>query len=220
MVHLKLDNMDIIRHDKASLKELPSRFRGHMCNSLPGFKSTCLIGTVNNQGIENLAVFSQLIHVGSNPAMMGLLFRPHTVRRDTLENIRSTNQFTINHIHASFVAQAHQTAAKYEASESEFDAVNLTPEYTETIKAPYVQESQIKIGLSLCEEVTVQSNQTILVVGAVEEIRFPAHIQESDGYLDLVKSGTVAGTNSDAYFNAVPISRFAYAQPGKPTLKI
>ena len=49
--------------------ELPmeDRKRIALINSLSGFKSLNLIGTINNQGQTNLAIFNSVVHIGANP---------------------------------------------------------------------------------------------------------------------------------------------------------
>ncbi len=148
---------------RTAIDELERFFRTNLINSITGFKSVALLGTTNDEGQENLAIFSQIIHVGANPPLLGVLFRPHTTTRHTLENIHETNVFTINHIRPEWVKQAHHTSARWE--ESEFAACDLTPEYLDGCEAPFVREAQIKLGLRYVEEHTL-GNQTVLVVGS------------------------------------------------------
>ncbi len=95
-------------------------YRANFINSLTGFKSVSLIGTVSEYGQINLGIFSSIVHVGSNPPLVGYINRPVTAASHTLANIQATGVYTINHIHPSYVQQAHQTSAKYEAEISEF----------------------------------------------------------------------------------------------------
>ena len=201
------------RFSQADLEQLPSRYRAHLCNTLPGFKSLNLIGTQNAEGVNNLGIFTQVFHVGSNPSLIGILFRPHTVRRDTLENILEHKHFTLNHVHESFYQKAHQTAAKYEANESEFEGVGLTPEFTPDIKAPYVKESQVKIGLELADRVDISINNTVLIIGRTLEVRVPEEHIKEDGYLDLAAIGSITCTDVDAYHSVNKLARMAYAKP-------
>ena len=90
-------------------------YRANFINSLTGFKSVNLIGTVNELGQTNLGIFSSIVHIGSNPPLVGYINRPVKAAPHTLANINATKVYTINHIHPSFVQQAHQTSAKYEA---------------------------------------------------------------------------------------------------------
>jgi len=91
----------------SDFERMEKQFRTNLINSLSGFKSVCLVGTQNKDGITNLAIFSQVFHIGANPALMGMLVRPDSVRRDTLTNLQETGYFTLNHIRANFFKQAH-----------------------------------------------------------------------------------------------------------------
>jgi flavin reductase (DIM6/NTAB) family NADH-FMN oxidoreductase RutF len=189
-------------------------YRTNFVNSLSGFKSANLIGTISNEGKTNLAIFSSVIHVGANPPLMGFLMRPVSVERNTYNNIKETGYFTINHINKEIFKQAHQTSARYEKDNSEFDACGLTPEYTETIKAPYVKESKIKIGLKFAEEQEIKSNVTIFMVGEIIEIILPDNVAAKDGFIDIEKAGTIAASGLDSYHETNRIARLSYAKPG------
>ena len=52
--------------------------RLNLINSCTGYKSANLIGTKSVDGIENVAVFSSITHLGSKPAMLGFIVRPTT----------------------------------------------------------------------------------------------------------------------------------------------
>jgi hypothetical protein len=56
---------------KTQISELEKLYRVKLINSLSGFKSANLIGTINKKGITNLALFSSVIHVGANPRFNG-----------------------------------------------------------------------------------------------------------------------------------------------------
>lgn len=56
--------MTLSRQD---IQAMDQRERARLINSLSGFKSANLIGTCDKQGLENLAVVSSVVHLGSNP---------------------------------------------------------------------------------------------------------------------------------------------------------
>lgn len=199
---------------------LEKDFRSNFVNSLNGFKSINLIGTISNQKQSNLAIFNSVIHVGANPPLLGLLMRPPSVKRDTLTNIRETGYFTINHVTEEIYVRAHQTAAKYDSQKSEFEAVFLTTEFSENFPAPYVKESVVKVGLKLMEEHTIESNKTIFIIGQVMEAIVPTHCILKDGLIDLNLAGTITGSGLDSYHSVRKISRLSYAKPGKDIEKI
>ena len=88
--------------------------RLNLINSATGYKSANLIGTCSTDGKENVAIFSSVTHLGSEPPLVGFILRPTTVPRDTYKNIRETDFFTINHITEEMIADAHHTSANYE----------------------------------------------------------------------------------------------------------
>jgi flavin reductase (DIM6/NTAB) family NADH-FMN oxidoreductase RutF len=199
------------QHD--DILTLPERFRRNLINSVHGFKSVALIGTINPDGVTNLAIFSQLFHIGANPPLVGMLVRPDSVGRHTLQNIRAIGWYTINHIQESFITAAHQTSARYVDDVSEFDEVGLTPEFLPNIPAPFVKESQVRYALRKLEE-TYLINGTVLVTGKIEFLQLPDECLGEDGFIDLHQAGTITSAGLDAYYSTHPISRLSYAKPG------
>ena len=199
---------------RADIDQLDKRFRTNFINSLTGFKSVVLIGTADTEGKTNLAIFSQVIHVGANPPLMGVLFRPHTVSRHTLENILATEHFTINHIRPDFVERAHHSSARWDVSE--FDACDLTPIYQNDFSAPFVKEAVIQVGLHLVEAQTLSSNNTVLVVGEIMSVQMPEEYIGADGFVDLEAAQTVTCSGLDAYHTTQKLVRLSYAKPDEP----
>ncbi len=201
---------------KFSLNEILEQdtfFRRNFINSITGFKSVALIGTAEVNGKENLAPFNSLVHIGATPPLLGFIMRPVSVPRHTYQNIKQSGQYTVNHIHESFYRQAHQAAARYEGSE--FEATGLSPEYFEDFKAPFVKEAEIKIGLKLEEEIHIKSNDTILIIGAIQAIYINSSLVRQDGFVDLEQSGTIAIAGLDAYYKPKALERLSYPKRGK-----
>ena len=192
---------------------MQKRFRTNLINSLSGFKSINLIGTLSKTGNPNLAIFSSVIHIGANPPLMGFIVRPASVPRNTYANILDTGHFTLNHITEDFFKKAHQTSAKYEADISEFDQVGLHEVYKKGFPAPFVQESPIQIGLKYREHIEIQANQTLLIIGEVQELFFDKEILKDDGYLDIEKAGSITCSGLDSYHTTQQLARLSYARP-------
>ncbi|HRH47559.1 MAG TPA: flavin reductase [Panacibacter sp.] len=190
-------------------------YRANFINCLTGFKSVSLIGTVNSSGQPNLAVFSSIVHLGSDPALVGYINRPRAAAPDTLANIESTGFYSINHIQESFVQKAHQTSAKYESGVNEFEATGLTTEFKPGIIAPFVAESNVKYAMKLLEIVPITHNNTFLVIGSITDIFIDETVLKPDGFLAIEEAGSIASLGGDGYYNAQLISRFQYAKPGK-----
>ncbi|MBL0012306.1 MAG: flavin reductase [Flavobacterium sp.] len=203
--HLSFD--DIMMMEKQN--------RVHFVNSLGGFKSVALVGTVDVLGNENLSIFSSVFHIGANPPLIGLIFRPSPPERDTMNNILSTGFYTINHINEKIYRQAHQTSARYEASVSEFEATRLEAEYKNNFFAPFVAESQLKMGIAFKEKINLNINSTTLIIGEITDVYLPSDCVLEDGFIDLEKANTITCSGLDSYHKTVQLDRLSYAKPNQ-----
>lgn len=198
---------------KDDLYQLERRKKLNIINSITGIKPANLIGTVSEDNIPNLAIFSSIVHLGSNPALLGFIVRPTgEVPRNTYENILANGLYTINHVRESFVKNAHYTSAKFDREVSEFDACGLTDEYLSDFKAPFVKESTIKIGMKYCESIPIERNGTILVIGEVEHIILPDEAVNEKGYIDLEQAETAGISGLNSYYSVEKIASFPYVR--------
>ena len=201
-----------MHYDKKAIDQLDRVTRLKIINSVTGVKPGNLIGTIGENGATNLAVFSSIIHLGSNPSLLGFISRPQTEEvGHTLRNILQTEYYTINHIHPEFVEKAHYTSAKFSSDVSEFDACNLSEEYINHFKAPFVQESIFKMGLCFKEAVDIKLNGTVLVIGEIEEliIADKAFVNED---IDLEASEGVGISGLNTYYSLKKIDSYPYAR--------
>ncbi len=209
-----------MRFTDSELAQLPSRYRANLLNTITGYKAANLIGSRSVKGINNLAIFNSVMHMGSNPPLLGILFRPLTVRRDTYENIKTTGYFTVNAIDKAIYRQAHQTAAKYEEEISEFEETGLSEEYINGFPAPFVKKSPIQLGCTFENEYPIAENGTLLLLGAIKLVAFRDAMQQADGTLALDKAGIMSTVGLDGYALPEILDRFHYAQPDTATRSI
>jgi flavin reductase (DIM6/NTAB) family NADH-FMN oxidoreductase RutF len=195
-------------------------YRGNFINSLSGAKTATLIGTANENGISNLGLFSNLVHIGSDPALIGYINRPRAAAPHTIANIESTGEYTINHVTASLIHQAHQASAKYPEDSNEFQEVGLTEELFSFCKAPFVKESKLKYAMRLEEIIPITRNNTFLVIGSLQRILIDEVFLTADGYLPLDELQSLSTNGIDAYYRISRITRLKYAKPGQPTAEI
>jgi flavin reductase (DIM6/NTAB) family NADH-FMN oxidoreductase RutF len=194
--------------------QMDTRFRVNFFNSVMGFKGAVLVGTQSAKGFDNLSVFSSLFHMGSKPALFGMLFRPAgEVPRHTLSNIEETGFYTLNNILATFAREAHQTSAKYAKDVSEFEACGFEKEYLADFQAPFVKQSNIRLGMKWLETIPIKHNNTALVVGEVVLADVCSDFVLEDGMVDIEKAGTLTVSGLDRYHTTQEIGRFPYARP-------
>jgi flavin reductase (DIM6/NTAB) family NADH-FMN oxidoreductase RutF len=199
--------------NKTDIAALEKRHRTTLVNSLAGFRTAVLVGTVSPEGSTNLAIFNSLTHLGSDPALLGLISRPDAVQRDTLSNITATGHYTLNFVPARHYARAHQTSARYDRGVSEFDRAGLTPCYLPPFPAPCVEEAVVRIAMKLEELMPIRLNGTIMIIGSIEAISLPEGMAGEDGFINLAAADVLISQGLDAYFSATAIGRLPYAKP-------
>ena len=201
---------------KDDIEQMPRIKRLNIINSITGIKPANLIGSIDLKGNTNLAIFSSVVHLGSNPALLGFILRPQEkVRRHSYENIIDLGVYTLNQLPNNMTLEGHYTSAKFEKNISEFDKCNFTPEYLKNFNAPFVKESALKIGLKYVESIPIPSNGTIMIVGKVEQI----HVEESaltkEGYINLEKTNSTGISGLNSYYKLQKIDSYPYARPSE-----
>lgn len=199
--------------EQQQLAAMDNSTRVKFINSLSGFKSANLIGTSNRRNEDNLAIISSVVHLGANPPLIGFIMRPHSVDRHTLENIEETGVYTINHVHKGIVKQAHQTSAKYDRGQSEFEQTGLTAGQCDGFHAPYVNESRLSMGVKLVEIASITHNGTEFVIGEIQWVRTEESAIQADGFIDIEALETVAVSGLDRYHATQGLCRLSYAKP-------
>ena len=202
----------MIKFSHEDINAMHHLYRINLINSCSGFKSANLIGTKSKSGISNVAVFSSVTHLGSDPAILGFFVRPTTVLRNTYENILETKSYTINHIHTDFIENAHYTSAKFDKDESEFDKCNFTEEFLFDFQAPFVKESRVKLAMQLEDMLPIELNNCMMVIGSIQHLWIDDMAVEDDGQinLELLNDVGIGGLNS--YYRLERIGQFPYAR--------
>jgi flavin reductase (DIM6/NTAB) family NADH-FMN oxidoreductase RutF len=197
---------------KADIENTPRIKRLNLINSITGVKPANLIGTISEGKTANLAIFSSIVHLGSNPASIGFILRPQRERKtDTYRNILNEKYYTINHVHSSFIEKAHYSSVKFAENESEFDFLEMQEEYVDGFVAPFHKGSNLKIGMKLQEMIPLP-NGCIFVVGSVEHVFIKDDFMSEDGILDLEKMDDVGISGLNSYYSLKKIGQFPYAK--------
>jgi len=202
---------------KEAISQMEKIQRLNLVNSCTGYKSANLIATKSADGKPNVAIFSSITHLGSEPALIGFIMRPTTVPRDTYKNIRETGFFTVNHITADMIADAHHTSANYEMGISEFDKTNLEEEYKNGIEIPFVKGSPVQLYCKYVNEYYIKENNTIHIVASIENLFFDKNLQHEDGWLQIDKGNVIALNGLDGYCLPKLVDRFQYARKDTPS---
>ncbi len=195
------------------INALEHLYKINLINSITGIKSANLIGSIANNGVVNVSVFSSVVHFGSAPPLLGMVFRPTTVARNTYDNIKENGLYSINHIHQDIIKDAHHTSAKYPSEVNEFTMTDLEEEYKKNCAIPFVAGSPVQLLMEYVNEYKIEENGTILVLGKIKELFVNNELIHPDGFVDLAKANTVGINGLDGYVKTELIERLPYQRP-------
>lgn len=199
---------------KEEISGLDGRFRGRFMNSISGVKPANLIASKSKDGKSNVALFSSVVHLGANPAMLGFVMRPPTVERHTWDNILETEVYTINMVTTELSEKAHYSSARSERGASEFDWCNLDEAYYDDFHAPYVGNSPLSYGMRLENKFPI-SNGCYFISGTVEWVKFNEEFLAPDGYLDIAAQDAAGIVALDGYHGLQKQFRLSFAKKGE-----
>ncbi len=194
--------------------QMPKVKRLNIINSITGIKPANLISTVDERNRHNLAIFSSVVHLGSNPALIGFILRPQQkIRRHTYENILENGYYTINHLPNHKTLEGHYTSAKFDKETSEYDVCHFTPEFQHDFPVPYVKESFLKMGLKHVESIPIKYNGTVMIVGKILQVYVAKSSLSEEGYINLEEAKSVGISGLNTYYDLKKIASYPYARP-------
>ena len=194
--------------------QMPKVKRLNIINSITGIKPANLISTIDERNRHNLAIFSSVVHLGSNPALIGFILRPQEkIRRHTYENILENGYYTINHLPNHKTLEGHYTSAKFDKETSEYDVCHFTPEFQHEFPVPYVKESFLKMGLKHVESIPIKYNGTVMIVGKILQVYVAKSSLSEEGYINLEKAKSVGISGLNTYYDLKKIASYPYARP-------
>lgn len=154
------------------------------------------ISTISADGVRNIAPYSCITPI-LRP--LDLICLASAFRRDTLENIRKTEEFVVNLAGSDFSDKVIPTARFTPPDADEFELAGLEEKPSELIRAPGIAGCY---GWMECRLHKLYSESDyILVVGQVLRLEVADSVLRPDGSLDvalaspLMMTGTAKGMN-------------------------
>lgn len=149
------------------------------------------IGTVSSDGVRNLAPYSFFNCVSGNPPTV--VFSPGAGgRKDTLDNVRATGEFTVNIVTEEVVEAMNASAASVDASVDEFEAVGVTAVQSTEVGPPMVGECRANFECKVTHLIPVGDpiDGNVLVIGEVVVVHINDDIFDGS-YIDQAALGAI-----------------------------
>lgn len=166
-----------------------------------------LIGTISH-GISNLAPFSYINAASTRPpcVMFSILQKDDGSDKDTLRNLRETQQFTVNAVTSRIIEQANACGAALPRECSEFAECKLTPVASTCILAPRVLESPVQLECSVLHLIPVtdsaEPGSATVCIGRVLAAHIANDFYLGDGALDVEQLALIGRCSVDRYLVA------------------
>ena len=153
------------------------------------------ISTVDKNGRDNLAPFSQFNNLGFDPPMVMIAFQhggseENSYRKNTLNNIEDTGCFVYNIVPYELKDKMNMTAITDENAD-EFVAAGLTKADSVQVAAKRVAESPIQFECEYVQTIHFpsKSNRGIIdmVIGRVLEVHIDDKVITPEGKVDFMK---------------------------------
>ena len=131
------------------------------------------VSTRSKDGKNNVAPFSYFNGVCSKPPT--IMFAPARrgwdgEEKDTLINIRDTEEFVVNIVSESFAEKMVMCATDFDSDVDEFEISGLTPTNSQKIKSPRVEESKVSFECKLNQIVEIgdgTAGSGFVVIGTI-----------------------------------------------------
>lgn len=165
------------------------------------------VSSRSRDNILNLAPFSFFTVASREPPMLAISIGPRTdgedYAKDTLTNLRETQEFVINIVSLELANAMHETSINYPPEINEFTRAGVTAAPCEVIETPRVAEA--KISMECTVEHMLRLGSDYMVIGRMHRY----HVEDdliSDGRIDVNKLDPLARmagnfTRVDALFD-------------------
>ena len=176
-----------------------------------------LVGSKDINNNYNLAPFSFFNAFGANPPIVG--FSPALSGRtglpkDTLLNIKSTEEFTVSIVTSSLVHQTSLASCEFDKDIDEFKKSGLNKNPSEVIATPGVKESPFIMECKLIDIIELGSKPGSgnLILGEVVFFHIDKNLFNNDGSIDPFKIDHI-GRGGGSWYTEVKKSLFSISKP-------
>ena len=159
------------------------------------------IGTVNEDGSNNLAPFSFFNGVTGTPPMVSLGFGParDKAEKDTLRNIKRLGELTISIPPADLVEEVEATGEELPYGEDEFAVAGLTPVAGEMVSASWVKEAGVAFECGVYQIIPIKGGGSTLVLAEIKLFHIRDDLVDGRSCVDADRFGGLARMGGGRY---------------------
>jgi flavin reductase (DIM6/NTAB) family NADH-FMN oxidoreductase RutF len=184
-------------------------------NAIIGPRPIGWIGSQDLEGRLNLAPYSFFNAFNYHPPIIGFA---SVGRKDSLNNIEKTAEFSWNLVTRSLAEAMNQSSAAVAAQIDEFALSQLTPAPSRVISVPRVLQSPVSFECKLTQIVQLQSHaqdliETWLILGEVVAVHIAKALLKDGIYDTAAAEPILRGGGAADYFQISAQARFKMPRP-------
>ncbi len=159
------------------INELSQYERYKFLSALVIPRPVAFVTTKNSEGKHNAAPFSFFNLFSEDPALvvLGFSHRPDGRSKDTINNIRASEQFVVNMIDKNIIGAMHIASADFLPDESEIDFAGIHLSPSQVVDVMRITESPVSLECKVFE-IKDLSERRALVLGEVLSIHIKDQI--------------------------------------------
>ena len=160
------------------------------------------IGTVNEEGSDNLAPFSFFNGVCATPPIVSLGFGPPPEgkeAKDSLRNLKQNGELTISIPPADLVEKVEATGEDLPYGVDEFAHAGLTPVRGELVSAAYVKEAGVAFECEVNQVIPIAGGSSTLVLAEIKLFHFHDELMDERACLNADEFGGLARMGGGRY---------------------
>ena len=161
-----------------ALDGLQRRERTGLMNAISGIR-TAFLAISGTQGNWNAGVFTNVTHVGANPACMSILFRPDNGNRHSYTNYITNKRITLVALPEAEIQRLHDCSASYDEGIFEWEHLGGRCEQLTDWTHPIPTAALWAVELEFDEHFKLK-NDCIYTVGRVQKVGLGKALHRKD----------------------------------------
>jgi flavin reductase (DIM6/NTAB) family NADH-FMN oxidoreductase RutF len=160
-----------------SINELSQYDRYKFLSALVVPRPVAFVTSMNSEGLHNAAPFSFFNLFSEDPALvvLGFSHKPTGTSKDTINNIRSKQQFVVNMVDKNIIGAMHIASANFPSDESEIDYAGIHLSPSQHVEVMRITESPVSLECKVFE-IKDLTERRALVLGEVLAINIADRI--------------------------------------------
>ena len=142
-----------------------------------------LVSTIGQDGIFNVAPFSQYCGICTKPLLLGFntAWTREGKKKDTLANIESTGDFVVNGVNEEMAEAMNKTSENLPSDVDEFKVAGLTPVKADLVRSPMVAESPVNLECKVVQILEFGTDRhSNFIIGEVVQVHIKDELYVSN----------------------------------------